>query len=185
MSEHVRIVRQAPGMIMLRADLAGPEIAAAVGEATGAEAPGPRRIAVSPRGAAAWMAPDELMLFVAGDAVAGALAGLGAALAGTHHLAADVSDARVVFRLEGFGAREVLAKGAPVDLAPGAFGLGEFRRTRLGQVAAALWSPEPEVFGVMCFRSVAEYVALWLEGAERPGAPVGFFPPPPNRAIDA
>jgi sarcosine oxidase subunit gamma len=164
-------------MITLRADLAAPEVAAAVAEATGAQAPGRRRIAVSPRGAAAWMAPDELMLFTARDAVAGALAKLEAALSGTHHLAADVSDARAVFRLEGFGAREILAKGAPVDLAPGAFGLEDFRRTRLGQVAAALWSPEPEIFQVMCFRSVAEYVALWLEGAARPGASVGFFRP--------
>ena len=93
-----------------------------------------------------------------------------------------MSDARAVFRLDGPGAREVLAKGAPVDLAPAAFGPGDFRRTRLGQVAAAFWMPEPEVFDLMCFRSVAGFVADWLATAARPGSLPGFLAPAPRPA---
>jgi hypothetical protein len=68
-----------------------------------------------------------------------AVAALLAALAGKHHLVADVSDARAVFTITGDGAREVLAKCCPVDVAPGVFGPGEVRRTRAAQVAAAVW----------------------------------------------
>ncbi len=54
-----------------------------------------------------------------------------------HHLAADVSDARAVFRIEGAKADQVLAKLCPVDLAT--LEPGELRRTRAAQVAAAFW----------------------------------------------
>jgi len=111
------------------------------------------------------MSPDELMLLGPPEATAARLAALGEALAGAHHLAVDVSDARAAFVLEGFAAREVLARGAPVDLSPAAFGVGDVRRTRLGQVAVALWSPAPEVFELMCFRSVADFVHDWLRHA--------------------
>ena len=123
----------------------------------------------------AWMSPDELMLFPGAGDTAELVAEIGAALAGTHHLAVDVSDARAVFRLEGPGAREVLAKGAPVDLDPGSFGPGDFRRSRLGQVAAAFWMPEAGTIDLMCFRSVAGFVAGWLTTAGRAGTLPGHL----------
>jgi sarcosine oxidase subunit gamma len=67
----------------------------------------------------------------------------------------------------------MLAKGTPVDLAPAAFGPGDFRRTRLGQVACAFWMPAPDAFGLICFRSVADHVALWLGTAADPAAALG------------
>jgi len=170
MSERVQVARIAErGMITLRGDLADPRLAAAVA------VPPVRRIAVAGETAVAWMAPDELMLFGPRADVAGRVAALGAALAGMHHLVVDVSDARALFRLEGPGAREVLAKGAPVDLAAPAFGPGDFRRTRLGQVAVAFWMPEGDVVELMCFRSVADHVALWLDLAARPGTLPGVL----------
>jgi sarcosine oxidase, subunit gamma len=179
MSEHaidpdVRIARHAPGMVTPRGDLAGSTLAAAVTETTDCAIPATRRIAFAGPNAAAWISPDEVMLFLAPGAAA---ATLEAALAGTHHLAADVSDARAALRLDGSGARKVVAKGAPFDLAPAAFGPGDFRRTRLGQVAAAFWCPEPGVFDLMCFRSVAGFVAEWLVIAAGPGSlPRDFAP---------
>jgi sarcosine oxidase subunit gamma len=156
-------------MVTLRGDLADPRIRAAV------EVPPVRRIAVAGETAVAWMAPDEVMLFVPRADVAGRIAALGAALAEMHHLVVDVSDARALFRLEGRGAREVLAKGAPVDLSAPAFGPGDFRRTRLGQVAVAFWMPDADVFELMCFRSVADHVGLWLDLAARPGTLPGVL----------
>lgn len=92
-----------------------------------------------------------------------------------HHLSADVSDVRSLFRIEGRGAREVLAKGAPVDLAIDKFGPGDFRRTRLGQVAVAFWMTGDDAFSLVCFRSVEEFVGRWLQLAARPGSQVGYY----------
>lgn len=162
----VAITRRDPlRMITLRCDLAAPPLAEALDRATGLGIPDVRRIETGPRGAVAWMSPDELLLMLAPDAVPGACAGIAQGLPGTHHLAVDVSDARAVFRLAGPGARRLCAGGAPVDLDPRAFAPGDFRRTRLGQVAVALWMPEPDVIDLMCFRSVAGFVEIWLASA--------------------
>ncbi|MFN6977960.1 MAG: sarcosine oxidase subunit gamma family protein, partial [Gemmobacter sp.] len=113
--------------------------------------------------AAAWMAPDEILLLVP-DAGA-AMAALAPPLAGTHHLMADVSDARAVFCLAGQGTRGVLARLCPVDLDPAAFGAGDVRRSRAAQVAAAIWAEGEADFRLACFRSVEGYVAALLAGA--------------------
>jgi sarcosine oxidase, subunit gamma len=164
------------GMITLRGDLASPALAEAVRAATGQPVPAMRRIAGGLDGGAAWMSPDELLLLVRHAEAPARTATLGAALAGEHHLAADVSDARAVFRLTGPGAREVLAKGAPADLHPRAFGPGDFRRTRLGQVAAAFWMADAASFELVCFRSVAGFVEDWLRLAAAPGTLPGYLP---------
>lgn len=164
------------GMITLRGDLADPALTAAVTAATGQPVPSTRRIHGSFGAGAGWMAPDELLLLVPYAEAPARTAALAEALAGSHHLVADVSDARAGFRLDGPGAREVLAKGAPVDLHPAAFGPGDLRRTRLGQVAAAFWMPAPERFELVCFRSVAAFVETWLRQAATPGTFPGLFP---------
>lgn len=172
----VRLERRAAvGMVTLRGDLADATFAAAVEAATGCPVPAVRRVALAGDRGAAWMSPDELMIIVPSGSGPEAAAELSRALAETHHLAADVSDARALFRIAGPGAREVLAKGAPVDLAPEAFGIADFRRTRLGQAAAAFWMPAADTFDLMCFRSVAGFVADWLANAARPGSLPGHL----------
>lgn len=165
----------ARGMITIRADFAAPGAQSALLAATGCVMPGPRRIAFSGGRALAWMSPDEAMLFLPLAETPEAVAGIARALDALPNLVTDISDARAIFRVEGPGARDVLAKGAPVDLAPAAFGPGDFRRTRLGQVACAFWLCEDGAFELMCFRSVAEYVATWLETATLPGSAPGIF----------
>lgn len=108
---------------------------------TGCPIPETRRIVFAGQIGVAWMSPDELMLFCSGQAAPAIAARLETALAKEHALVLDVSDAREIFRVDGPSAREVIAKGAPVDLAYEAFGVGDFRRTRIGQVAAAIWMP--------------------------------------------
>ena len=159
----VTITRRDPvGMVALRCDLASPELATALAQILSCAVPGVRRILQGNGGAAAWMSPDELLLFVEPADVATVCASCDAALAGTHHLCIDVSDARALYRVAGPGARALLAGGVPVDLDQRAFEVGEFRRTRLGQVAVALWRTGPDAFELMCFRSVAGFVADWL-----------------------
>ena len=157
------------GMLSLRADLVDPAVAAALDALWGLPVPDVRRIEVREGASAAWMSPDELLILLPGIAAGPeAEAALAARLEGTHALVLDVSAARVLFRLEGRGAREALAKGAPVDLRPAAFGPGAFRRTRLGQIAAAFWAEEGERFGLVCHRSVAGHAAEWLARAAAP-----------------
>jgi sarcosine oxidase subunit gamma len=167
------------GMITLRGDLAAPAIAKALDKALGLSMPPQRRISSTADGTAsvAWMSPDELLLILPYAQVNTALSALEAALSGTHHLAENVSDARALIALSGPDARvrEVLAKLAPVDLHPAHFGPGDFRRTRLAQVAGAFWMAETGQINVVCFRSVAQYVFDLLCTAADPAASVDYF----------
>jgi len=126
---------------------------------------------------ALWMSPDELLLLTPYGEAEAAVATLTEKLSGEHHLAVDVSDARTMFKLEGEAAREVLAKGAPVDLARDKFGVGDLRRTRISHIAAAFWqsSAEPDVFEIICFRSYASYLWEWLEESSREGSMPGIL----------
>lgn len=166
------------GMITLRCDLGNPALDEALDRVAGCRVPDIRRIEAVGDCAVAWMSPDELMVFCPEEEAPGLADALDAALAGAHALVLDVTDARAVFRIEGRAARELLAKGAPVDLAPEAFGTGDFRRTRVGQVAAAFWMPAPGRIELMCFRSVSDYMSHWLETAARDGAFPGVLVEP-------
>ncbi len=179
-SDAVVVSRRADvGMVTLRGDLSSSSLRDALRDCTGCAVPDMRRIVFGDAGAAsAWMSPDELLLMgpraVATHWPARFDEGLGKA----HYLAADVSDARVAFRIAGAHGRDALAKGAPVDLSAAAFGPGDFRRTRLGQVACAFWMPDPATFDLVCFRSVADFVGLWLDNAAAGPFPQAFAAAP-------
>ncbi len=154
------------GMITLRAK-GLKSLDKAIKVVTGTKAPAQRRIEINGDRACGWMSPDEYLLIVPYAEVAEALAKLAKSLAGEHHLAVDVSDARAVFRVEGDKATDVLRKLSPIDfdtLAP-----GELRRTRAAQVAAALWQQD-QGFTLVCFRSVATYVMGLLSHSAQPGS---------------
>lgn len=161
------------GMITLRGDLAAAGVKAAATAVAGVDMPGARGITHVGARAIAWMSPDELLVLVPHAEADAAVATMTETLAGAHALVTNVSDARAMFRIEGPAAREVIAKLAPVDLAPSAFGPGQIRRTRLAQVPAAIWMPEDDVLELICFRSVAAYVFNLLCVAAQPGSEVG------------
>lgn len=163
------------GMITLRGDHGDAKITNAVKDTVGTAIPGPREIVHQDERAAAWMSPDELLLLMPYADVHDTLAALDTALAGTHHLAVNVSDARAVFRLHGASAREVIAMLCPVDMAPGAFGPGQIRRTRMAQIPAAFWMPDEDTVHVVCFRSVAQYAFDLLKQSAHPAARVGLY----------
>jgi sarcosine oxidase subunit gamma len=162
------------GMVTLRADLGADVVRTAVKDIIGAEVPGVRRASFAKGRGALWMSPDELLLLVPPAGAPAAAAQLGRGLAGVHHLVAEVSDARAVFRLTGdlAAVREVLAKLSPADLSPSAFAEGEVRRTKLGQVAAAFWIEDGGIT-LVSFRSVAAYVFDLLSNAAE--HEVGYF----------
>lgn len=170
------------GMIALKGDLSSASLIAAVETAVGVAPPATRRVAAVGGSSAIWMAPDELLLTLAYAEAPPKTALIREMLGAEPHMVETVSDARAVFRLSGGGARETLAKGAPIDLHPQNFRPGDVRRTRLAQVACAihqLETPDPdagETFELFCFRSYADYVWRWLAASARAGAQPGVFP---------
>ena len=174
----VRIEEVGPrGMITLRGDHALIDVKNAATGVAGVDFPGQRECRVVQERGLAWMSPDELLVMVPHGEADTAVAAMEDELAGTHSLAINVSDARTVFRITGDAAREVLGKLCPVDLSPGSFGVGDFRRTRAAQVPVAFWMVEEGVFELVCFRSVAVYVFDLLKTAAIPGGEVGFYQP--------
>ncbi|OYX23816.1 MAG: sarcosine oxidase subunit gamma [Rhodobacterales bacterium 32-66-7] len=153
------------GMITLRAQgLTG--LDAAIRPAVGTDVPAQRRIEGAGDRACGWMSPDEYLLILPYDQVAARLAGLATALAGQHHLAVDVSDARTVFRITGAGADDAIRKLCPIDI--DRLPVGELRRTRAAQVPCALWR-EGGGITLVAFRSVGRYVFDILANAARSG----------------
>ncbi|WP_166416089.1 sarcosine oxidase subunit gamma [Cochlodiniinecator piscidefendens] len=163
------------GMITLRGDFADATFQKAVKDVCGQDIPGQREVTVADGKGVAWMSPDELLVLVPYSDSASAAMDLAEALKGTHALAANVSDARVVIRVKGENAREVIAKIAPVDLSVASFQPGQIRRTRLAQVAAAFWMSGEDEFTIVAFRSVADYVFNLLKTSAIKGSEVGYL----------
>lgn len=157
------------GMISLRAKPDVKELAKAVKAAVGTKVPAQRRIEVAGDRACGWMSPDEYILILPYAETGAAMEAIAKAMGAAHHLAAVVSDARAVFRVEGDKASQVLAKLCPVDfdtLEP-----GELRRTRAAQVAAAFWR-DGDGYTLVCFRSVAAYVMGLLSHSAEKGSEI-------------
>lgn len=157
------------GMLTLRGDLASKPVATAL-RAIGIILPPPRRIVMSGTKGAAWMSPDELLLFVPYPEAQATVAALSAALAGEHALVVDVSDARATFTITGDKADQVIRKLSPADI--DRMAEGEVRRTRIAQVAGAFWRSAPDTITLVTFRSVAGYVMGLLEISSRPGSEI-------------
>ena len=170
----VQIARRDVGMISLRGDLASEGFSQAVKDVMGVQIPEVRKTTGGER-ALVWMSPDELLALVPYSEAPAYAARLSDRLGTAHSLVADVSDARAFFSLTGAGWREVLAKGAPVDLRLEAFGPGDVRRTRIGQVAAALWCSRSDRADMVCFRSVGDFMFDWLCTAAEPGTLPGVL----------
>ena len=157
MSELAKVTRAEPrGMISLRGDLASETFEKTMKSVTGLAIPKAGTIAGDGVCRVLWMSPDELLVLLPYDGVAQALNRISEDLSKEHHLAVDVSDARAVFQIAGDNAHEVLAKVCPVDLHRDSFAVGDMRRSRLAQVAAAFWRHETG-FDLVCFRSVSDY----------------------------
>lgn len=162
------------GMIILRGDLSDKKLRSICKKLTGATFPERGKAHCDGEQGLCWMSPDELLVMLPYAQVAEAITQINAALSGTHYLAENVSDARALIVVEGAFAREVIAKLAPADLHPDSFKPGDFRRTRLGQVAAAFWMQDEDTFEVICFRSVAAYAFDLLAASAKAGR-VGHF----------
>jgi sarcosine oxidase subunit gamma len=168
-------VTEAPltGMITVRGDFNDVAFVNAIKSVCGAAIPAQRCLEAGTGCHVLWMSPDELLVVCAYDAASALVAALVQEMGSIHALVVNVSDARAVFDLQGDDVREVVAKLAPVDMK--AMQIGELRRTRFSQVAAAFWMSSDTEVRVVCFRSVAEYVFNLLKQSSKPGFNVGSW----------
>ncbi len=75
----------------------------------------------------------------------------------------DHSDGRVVVRVSGARARDVLAKGVPIDLHPRAFKTNDVAITHASHIGVVLWQlDEAPTYDIAMFRSFADSFMHWL-----------------------
>ncbi len=166
------------GMIDLRGDIKDKKFVAATKKVLGISLPAqPRQSVNKGEVTALWLSPDQWLITCPRAKGAHLANGLQTALAGIHSLAVDVSDARSIIRLEGQGAKEVLMKGAPVDLLASEYTDGYVRRLRFAELAAMIHvvSSDPEIIDLYVFRSYAQYAWDWLAATSTKQSRLSLF----------
>ena len=153
------------GMITFKGNLSDQKVRLGIKKLTGCEVPSITKISSKNGIAVAWMSYDELAIILKRDLVERMIDRLSQRMKNIHHLCVEVSDSRSCFQLKGKSWREVLAKGTPADVSPACFKQGDFRRSRLGNIAVAFWTTEDEVVNLICFRSVGMFMRDWLSNA--------------------
>ena len=165
--------RQDLGKLDLRGDAHDRAFMAAVGRVLDLLLPTePCTSAAKAQISALWLGPDEWLLTCPAGEVARLQSALRDALADVHAAITDLTDGRVALRVAGASARDVLAKGTPLDLHPRSFPPGSCAQTLLAKAAVLihLLDDDPErgpSFDVYVARSFAQYLWTWLEDAGR------------------
>ena len=118
-----------------------------------------------------WLGPDEWWVVTPGDGPAMADT-LRAALAGQKAAVTDVSESRTCIHVRGARARDLLAKGCPLDLHPRVFAAGRCAQSLCAKAMITLHQLEDDdakkggpAYDLYVLNSFAEYLWLWLEDA--------------------
>ena len=116
---------------------------------------------------ALWLGPDEWHIVTPPDAQAPLMDSLEAAFDGMHVAVTDVTGGQTVITISGPAARDVLAKGCPLDLHPKVFKPGDCAQTLLAKANVIIRCVDGEspCYELIVRRSFAEYAAGWLEDA--------------------
>lgn len=114
---------------------------------------------------ALWLGPDQWLLTCPRDQVTDVMAKLAEGLGSAHAAITDVSAGRVAFRLSGPNARDVVAKGCPLDLHPRVVKPGYVAGSVLAKITALIHLQDETVIDLYVGRSFADYLWAWLENA--------------------
>ena len=116
---------------------------------------------------ALWLGPDEWHIVTPPAAQTPLLDSLEAAFDGMHVAVSDVTGGQAVITVSGPRARDVLAKGCPLDLHPTVFKPGYCAQTLLAKANVIIRCVDGEspCYELIVRRSFAEYAAGWLEDA--------------------
>ena len=155
------------GYLNLRGDAADGGFATAAESALGLLLPTePNRAADGNSLAAHWLGPDEWLIVTPPNVQAWLIDSLEASLEGVHASVTDLSGGYTTIALSGPRARDVLAKGCPLDLHPAVFGPGDCAQTLVAKAGALIRCVDSSPsFELVIRRSFAEYAALWLGDA--------------------
>jgi len=168
----VRLCERRLGKIELRGDPGDRAFMAAVGRTLDVLLPGEANTTAARSDLTAlWLGPDAWLLTCPPDEAASHIGSLREALSDVHAAITDVTDGRVALRLGGPNARDVLAKGCPLDLHPRAFAAGRCAQSLLAKSSVLIHLLDDDVpgptFDVYVARSFAHYLFAWLEDAGR------------------
>ena len=168
----VRLGERRLGKIELRGDPGDRSFMAAVGRTVDLLLPSePNTTAGRGDLTALWLGPDAWLLACPPDKVAAQVGALRKALADVHAAITDVSDGRVALRLAGPNARDVLAKGCPLDLHPRALAPDCCAQSLLAKASVLIHllddAQRGPTFDLYVGRSFAHYLWTWLDDAGR------------------
>jgi sarcosine oxidase subunit gamma len=115
-----------------------------------------------------WLGPNEWLLIVAPGRDGELAAKLGDAFAATFAAVTDVGSGQTVVNLRGPRARDVLAKGCPLDLHPREFAVGQCAQTHLAKTGVLIRCVDDgSSYDLVVRRSFADYLARWIADAAR------------------
>ena len=115
---------------------------------------------------ALWLGPDEWLVVTPADSQTSLSDSLETALQSVHAAVTDVTGGQTVIAVSGSRARDVLAKGCPLDLHPSVFKPGQCAQTIVGKASVTIRCVDDSPsFELITRRSFAEYMALWLHDA--------------------
>jgi heterotetrameric sarcosine oxidase gamma subunit len=112
---------------------------------------------------ALWAGPDQYFVLAEGRGEGALYRELKSALAGLASVT-DQSHGRVIIRISGPRARNVLAKGSAVDLYPDEFPAGKSALTQMAHVGVHLTRVDEDAFDISVFRGFAESFWEWITG---------------------
>lgn len=151
------------GYVNLRGDANNTEFAAAVRETCETDLPLAANSMNGDDPRIFWLGPDEWLLVGDSARMAGLAPALSIALQHQHAAVNELSGGQVTFRLSGADARELLAKGCPLDLHPSVFGAGSCAQTGLAKAGVLLCGlADGAGFDLIVRRSFADYLWQWL-----------------------
>ncbi len=163
-------------LINIRGDASDPAFIAAVEKSIKLTPPtAPNTVAGKPsQSRIMWLGPDEWLVITKPGRGERAMAELWKNLKDgkLHAAVTDSSEARTCIRIEGPRAREVLAKGCPIDLHPSAFGPGQSAQCIVAKcgvmlVQTAQAKDTAGTYELYVLRSFATYLWTWLEDASQ------------------
>ena len=155
------------GHLNLRGSLDDPLFVSAVQSAIGVAPPAMPNTFVEVNDAAVcWLGPDEWLVLCPGERRAEIEQALRTALAGVRCAVTDVTGGQTVIVLGGDAARDVIAKGCPLDLHPREFDVGRCAQSRLAKAPILIRQLDREpTYEIVVRRSFADYLWTWLEDA--------------------
>lgn len=136
-----------------------------VRKATGHDLPiTPNTVIGDDRGGALWLAPDRWLIVSAREESERLERRLAAGI-GSAGAATDVSSGRTVVRIGGANARDLLAKGCPLDLHPRAFAAGHCAQSLIAQVNVLLHAVDESRVDLYVARGFGLTMWEWLTDA--------------------